>query len=84
VNANLIGGRRAAGSHVRSGIARRPQRVLAGLELSTGATAVLGGVLLASLVSGGYLLTGVWQARSGARASVTARAVLAPSERSQA
>jgi len=80
-------------------IARRPRRILAGLELATGATALAGGlllaiapdgslldadpaalagspfadyrwpgILLAGLVGGGYLLTGVWQARSGAGA----------------
>jgi hypothetical protein len=79
-----------------SRIARRPRRVLAGLELVTGASALVGGlllavapdgsllaadpavlagspfpdyrwpgVLLATLVGGGFLLTGIWQARSG-------------------
>jgi hypothetical protein len=77
-------------------MARRPRRILVGLELVTGATALVGGVLLAiapegsllaadpavlagspfadyrwpgillaTLVGGGYLLTGWWQARSG-------------------
>jgi hypothetical protein len=77
-------------------MSRRPRRVLVGLELFTGATALVGGVLLAiapdgsllaadpavligspfadyrwpgvllaTLVGGGYLLTGFWQARSG-------------------
>jgi hypothetical protein len=77
-------------------MARRPRRFLVGLELITGATALVGGVLLAiapdgsllaadpavlagspfadyrwpgillaTLVGGGYLLTGWWQARSG-------------------
>jgi hypothetical protein len=77
-------------------MSRRPRRVLVGLELFTGATALVGGVLLAiapdgsllaadpavligspfadyrwpgillaTLVGAGYLLTGFWQARSG-------------------
>jgi len=80
----------------RRAMARRPRRILVGLELVTGATALVGGVLLAiapdgsllaadpavlagspfadyrwpgillaTLVGGGYLLTGWWQARSG-------------------
>jgi hypothetical protein len=80
----------------RRAMARRPRRILVGLELITGATALVGGVLLAiapdgsllaadpavlagspfadyrwpgillaTLVGGGYLLTGWWQARSG-------------------
>jgi hypothetical protein len=96
VTATPIRGRRAAASPGRSGIARRPRRILAGLELSTGAIALVGGILLAvapdgslldadpavlagspfadyrwpgillaTLVGGGYLFTGVWQARSG-------------------
>jgi hypothetical protein len=85
-----------APSPARPRIARRPRRVLAGLELCTGAAALAGGVLLAvapdgsllkadpaalagspfpdyrwpgillaALVGGGYLVTGIWQARSG-------------------
>jgi hypothetical protein len=83
-----------------SSLDRRPRRLLAGLELATGAAAVTGGllltiapdgsllaadpavlsgspftdyrlpgVLLATLVGGGYLLTGAreWQAGRGAR-----------------
>ena len=77
-------------------MARRPRRILVGLELFTGATALVGGVLLAiapdgsllaadpavlagspfadyrwpgillaTLVGAGYLITGFWQARSG-------------------
>jgi hypothetical protein len=77
-------------------MARSPRRILVGLELFTGAMALMGGVLLAiapdgsllaadpavlagspfadyrwpgillaTLVGGGYLLTGFWQARSG-------------------
>jgi hypothetical protein len=77
-------------------MARRPRRILVGLELFTGATALVGGVLLAiapdgsllaadtavlagspfadyrwpgillaTLVGVGYLVTGFWQARSG-------------------
>lgn len=77
-------------------IARRPRRILIALELVTGATALVGGVLLAvapdgrllaaelaalagspftdyrwpgtllaTVVGGGYLITGVWQARAG-------------------
>lgn len=77
-------------------IARRPARVVAGLELFTGTAALAGGVLLAAapdgsllqadpaalagspfadyrwpgvllatLVGGGYLLTGIWQWRAG-------------------
>ena len=80
----------------RRAMARRPRRILVGLELITGATALVGGVLLAiapdgsllaadpavlagspfadyrwpgillaTLVGGGYLVTGWWQARSG-------------------
>ena len=80
----------------RRAMARRPRRILVGLELITGATALVGGallaiapdgsllaadpavlagspfadyrwpgILLATLVGGGYLLTGWWQARSG-------------------
>jgi hypothetical protein len=96
VTATLTRARRAVASPARSRITRRPRRILAGLELSTGATALVGGVLLAAapdgsllnadpavlagspfpdyrwpgillatLVGGGYLFTGVWQARSG-------------------
>lgn len=96
MTATLTRARRAAASPARSRIARRPRRILAGLELFTGATALVGGVLLAvapdgsllnaepavlagspfpdyrwpgillaTLVGGGYLFTGVWQARSG-------------------
>jgi hypothetical protein len=92
----LLRARRAAVPSARARITRRPRRVLAGLELSTGAAALAGGVLLAvapdgsllkadpaalvgspfpdyrwpgillaTLVGGGYLLTGIWQARSG-------------------
>jgi hypothetical protein len=77
-------------------MARRPRRILIALELVIGATAVVGGVLLAlapdgsllhaelaapagspfadyrwpgillaTLVGGGYLFTGFWQARAG-------------------
>src|SRR4051812_22593129 len=80
-------------------MARRPRRILVGLELFTGATALVGGlllaiapdgslldadpaaltgspfadyrwpgILLATLVGGGYLLTAYWQARSGSGA----------------
>jgi hypothetical protein len=90
---------RGPGSRAAFRIGRRPRRVLVGLELVTGATAVVGGlllaiapdgsllaadpaalagspfadyrwpgILLAGLVGGGYLLTGFWQARSGAGA----------------
>jgi len=86
----------AAARAPRRVMARRPRRILVGLELVTGATALVGGVLLAiapdgsllaadpavlagspfadyrwpgillaTLVGGGYLLTGWWQARSG-------------------
>jgi hypothetical protein len=86
----------AARPLARPVMARRPRRVLVGLELFTGATALVGGlllaiapdgsllaadpaalagspfadyrwpgVLLATLVGVGYLVTGVWQARSG-------------------
>jgi hypothetical protein len=77
-------------------VAGRPGRILAGLELATGALALVGGALLvvapdgsllradstalagspfvdyrwpgallATLVGGGFLVTGFWQARSG-------------------
>ena len=80
----------------RRAMARRPRRILVGLELVTGATALVGGallaiapdgsllaadptvlagspfadyrwpgILLATLVGAGYLVTGFWQARSG-------------------
>ena len=86
----------AAARAPRRVMARRPRRILVGLELVTGATALVGGallaiapdgsllaadpavlagspfadyrwpgILLATLVGGGYLLTGWWQARSG-------------------
>ena len=86
----------AAARAPRRVMARRPRRILVGLELVTGATALVGGallaiapdgsllaadpavlagspfadyrwpgVLLATLVGGGYLVTGFWQARSG-------------------
>ena len=98
-------------------MARRPRRVLVGLELFTGATALVGGVLLAiapdgsllaaapaalagspfadyrwpgillaTLVGAGYLVTGFWQARAGvgARAlSVFAGVVLVVFEASE-
>jgi hypothetical protein len=82
-------------------MAHRPRRIVAALELITGAAALAGGVLLAiapdgsrldadpaalagspftdyrwagillgTLIGGGFLLTGCWQARSGVGARV--------------
>jgi hypothetical protein len=87
---------RTPGTRAAPPIARRRRQLLVGLELFTGATALVGGVLLAiapdgsllaadpavligspfadyrwpgvllaTLVGAGYLLTGFWQARSG-------------------
>jgi hypothetical protein len=96
VTSTLSGARRRPASLGRAAIAGRPRRILVGLELFTGATALAGGVLLAiapdgslleadpavltgspfpdfrwpgvllaTLVGGGYLLTGFWTWRSG-------------------
>jgi hypothetical protein len=96
MTAHVHGVRRALQPRVRTALADRPRRILAGLELATGAMALVGGgllvvspdgsllhadptvlvgspfpdyrwpgVLLASFVGGGYLVTGFWQARSG-------------------
>ena len=92
----LRGAPRAPTPSAGSAIAPRPRRILAVLELVTGGTGVVGGILLAiapdgsllaadpaalggspyadfrvpglllaTLVGGGYLLTGFWQWRSG-------------------
>jgi hypothetical protein len=96
VTSTLRGVPRVPAATSRVGMARRPRRILAALELVTGAAALAGGVLLAvapdgslrnadpaalagspftdyrwpgillvTLVGGGFLLTGCWQTRSG-------------------